>query len=121
MPKTSASLKRTFDKVGSLLEVEPTSVGRSGRLILKDAEGKHVTLARSDAKLTPAGKRYFEKSGRQYNSAFDETLPLIRRGAREFVQMRDGGQKLARVYREGDHTYTRMGKAFFAARGLGPG
>ena len=84
MPKINASLKRTFDKVDSLLEVEPTPVGRSGRLILKDAEGKHITLARSDAKLTPAGKRFFEKTGKQYNSAFDHELPLVRRGAREF-------------------------------------
>ena len=44
--------------------VEPTQVGRSGRLILKGEAGS-VALAKADGKLTPAGKHYFEKTGKQ--------------------------------------------------------
>jgi len=117
MAKTNARLKRTFDKVDGLLDKEPTSVGRSGRLLLKADDDTHVTLAGSNGKLTPAGKRWFEKTGKQYNSAFDEKLPLVRKGAREFVQFRDGTQKLARTYRDSDHMYTRAGRNYFAAKG----
>ena len=88
-------MKRQFDLVDANLGTEPTKVGRSGRLILRAEDGTHVTLANSAGKLSKAGKRYYEKSGKTYNQAFDPQLPLVRRGAREFVQMRDGTERLA--------------------------
>ena len=109
--------KRKFEEVDSLLEVEPTSVGRSGRLILKKEDGKHIALADARGKLTVLGKRYFEKSGKEYNAAFDKEVPLVRKGAKEYVKMRSGELRLARTYQDGDHRYTRIGKNYFDARG----
>ena len=88
-PKQTTTMKRRFDKIDSLLDVEPTSVGRSSRIILKDEAGKHITLATAKG-LTPSGKRYYEKAGKTYNASFDHENDLVRKGAREFVSMRDG-------------------------------
>ena len=110
-------MKRAFDLVDKNLDKEPTTVARSGRLLLKAEDGTSVTLATSAGKLTAPGKRFFEKTNKSYNSRFDAEVPLVRKGAREYVVMRDGRQRLARTFKEGDHIYTKTGRSYFKARG----
>ena len=114
---SAKSFRRIDDGIAA--GVEPTVVARSGRIVLK-APGGTVGLASAAGKLTNAGKRYYEKTGKERpNAGYDPSRGLDRDGAKEYVAFRDGSRRLARTWdpSTNDFLYTKLGKSFFAARG----
>ena len=109
-PKYQAKVRQAIDA-----NIEPTTVARSGRLVLKTPAGT-VGLADSRGKLSAAGEFYFRTSGRAKpnNLGFDKATPLRKDGPREFVVYRDGSEKLARTWNGSDFKYTRAGKDYFS-------
>ena len=109
-PKYQAKVRSAIDA-----NVKPTTVARSGRLVLKTPAGT-VGLADSRGKLSAAGRFYFRSTGTPppNNLGFDQDTPLRKDGPREFVVYRDGSEKLARTWNGSDFKYTRAGKDYFS-------
>ena len=102
--------------VDELIEGQATlhTVKRSGSVILKGGDNKRLKLS-DGAKLTAAGKYYYQQKGVEWTGGFDAQTPLRRVGAREFVVYRDGSQRVARTLSGGEFKYTRIGKQYFTA------
>ena len=115
MPKRSY---QTF--IDTHVAVEPETIARSGRTVLR-AEGKSITLAGADQRLTDAGKYFYRQTGKTFDRLFDSSLPLERDigSGKEFVKMRNGKTRLARSWDAGvsDFKYTQLGKNYFKSRG----
>ena len=107
-----------FAKVDAAIAAgaEPTTIARSGRLVLKTATGS-IGLADARGKLTAAGTHFYAKTGRTKPSTlgYDPNTPLAKDGAREFIVKRDGTRKLARTWDvgKGDFKYTAAGRGYF--------
>ena len=70
--------------------------------------------SRSRTALTRAGQFYYQLAGRQPPSRqFDDSQPLIREGASDFILLRSGLKKLVRTLApDGNYHLTKLGKAF---------
>ena len=65
--------------------------------------------------MTRAGQFFYQLAGRQPPSRqFDDSQPLIREGASDFILLRSGLKKLVRTLApDGNYHLTKLGKAFF--------
>ena len=94
-------------------------VGRSGQttINLKQREGKssYALLSRADGSLTKAGEHYYKATGGPSPSRqFDNGAPLIKKGAGDYVNTRNGKLSLVRMLRpDGSTQVTRLGKQYF--------
>ena len=93
---------------------EAQTVSRSGRTILKVGKGR-ISLSDTRGKLTAAGRHYYAQTGKSHSKAFDTNAPLISKGSKQFIRMRDGSVKLARSWipSDSEYKYTRLGKSYF--------
>ena len=64
--------------------------------------------------MTRAGQFFYQLAGRQPPSRqFDDSQPLIREGASDFILLRSGLKKLVTLAPDGNYHLTKLGKAFF--------
>ena len=92
---------------------------KSGSQSLTFSGGK-IQIATPAGKLTKLGKEYYKRTGlAPQRGAYDPQTDLKRKLGREYVVFRDGSEKLARSWdpSENDFKYTRLGRAYFQARG----
>ena len=84
-------------------------------LPLRGQGGQSAQLTRPNGALTRAGQLYYQLAGRRPPSRqFDESQPLIREGASDYILLRSGVKKLARTLApDGNYHLTKLGKAFF--------
>ena len=84
-------------------------------LPLRDDRLRSVLLTRPNGQLTRAGQFYYSVTGRRPPSRqFDESQPLIRDGASDYILMRSGRRQLVRTLQpDGQYHVTKLGKAFF--------
>ena len=89
----------------SLSDSPPSRAGRAIR----------PALTRPNGALTRAGQFFYQLAGRQPPSRqFDDSQPLIREGASDFILLRSGIKKLVRTLApDGNYHLTKLGKAFF--------
>ena len=97
---------------------KPTIVARSGNLMLTSSLGR-VKIAGPSGALTKAGRYYYRQQPdeeRPATQGFEPSRPLIRRGEKEFIKMRDNSERLARKWNPAtsDFTYTRLGRSYFS-------
>ena len=85
-----------------------TGAGERGR-------NKFVILAGADAKLTPAGRYFYETTGQRPPTVmYDRNQEPVTRGNRTFIRGRDGREILVRSYRpDGAVRVTRAGQDFY--------
>ena len=83
-------------------------------LPLRDDRLRSVLLTRPNGQLTRAGQFYYSVTGRRPPSRqFDESQPLIRDGASDYILMRSGRRQLVRTLQpDGQYHVTKLGKAF---------
>ena len=84
---------------------------RSNNLLLRLDGKKYATLQGSSGGLTAAGKHYDAKSGQVQPDEFDGGT-LQQRGATEYL-VRAGKARMLRRLKNGDYTYTPIGKRYF--------
>ena len=84
-------------------------------LPLRDDRLRSVLLTRPNGQLTREGQFYYSVTGRRPPSRqFDESQPLIRDGASDYILMRSGRRQLVRTLQpDGQYHVTKLGKAFF--------
>ena len=84
-------------------------------LPLRDDRLRSVLLTRPNGQLTRAGQFYYSVTGRRPPSRqFDDSQPLIRDGASDYILMRSGRRQLVRTLQpDGQYHVTKLGKAFF--------
>ena len=83
-------------------------------LPLRDDRLRSVLLTRPNGQLTRAGQFYYSVTGRPPSRQFDESQPLIRDGASDYILMRSGRRQLVRTLQpDGQYHVTKLGKAFF--------
>ena len=110
----------SFPKIDKAIEEnkKPTIAAHSGNLMLTSSLGR-VKIASSSGALTKAGRYYYREKPdeeRPATQGFEPSRPLIRRGEKEFIKMRDGSERLARKWNPAtsDFTYTRLGRSYFS-------
>ena len=96
--------------------VRPRTSGLGSQILpLRGPGGQSAQLTRPNGALTRAGQFYYQLAGRQPPSRqFDDSQPLIREGASDFILLRSGLKKLVRTLApDGNYHLTKLGKAFF--------
>ena len=97
---------------------EPT-LGRSAQTTLRlrqnAGRSSYNVLSRADGSLTPAGDHYYATTGLATPSTqFDRGTPLVKKGAGDYVQTRNGKLALVRkLLPDGSTHVTRLGKLYF--------
>ena len=96
--------------------VRPRTSGLGSQILpLRGPGGQSAQLTRPNGALTRAGQFFYQLAGRQPPSRqFDDSQPLIREGASDFILLRSGLKKLVRTLApDGNYHLTKLGKAFF--------
>ena len=95
------------------------AVGRSGQTTLRlrqnPGRSSYTVLSRADGSLTPGGIHYYAATGLATpSSQFDRGTPLVKKGAGDYVQTRNGKLALVRkLLPDGTTHVTRLGKQYF--------
>ena len=96
-----------------------TKTGRSGQTTLRlrqnPGRSSYNVLSRAGGSLTPAGDHYYATTGLAApSSQFDRGVPLVKKGAGDYVQTRNGKLALVRkLMPDGSTHITRLGKQYF--------
>ena len=88
--------------------VRPRTSGLGSQILpLRGPGGQSAQLTRPNGALTRAGQFFYQLAGRQPPSRqFDDSQPLIREGASDFILLRSGLKKLVRTLApDGNYTY----------------
>ena len=122
MPRGLSRQKQREIRTAIAANRRPTR-GPSNRTILATGAGeegrnKYVVLADASARLTPAGRFYYQQTGeRKPNAAFDRSQQPVNRGPNTFIRTRDNREALVRSYRpDGSVRVTALGEAFYRDR-----
>ena len=82
---------------------------RKDALLLRLGNKSYARLQDGNT-LTPAGKHYFERTGKEPPTQLDGTV--VQRGATE-VLVRGGKARVLRRFTNGDYVYTALGQKYF--------
>ena len=104
----SATRKRLLDD--EISNSTRTYRSKSNNLLISLGGKSYATLQGSSGGLTPAGTYYYAQSNQEPPGEFDGGT-LQQRGATEYL-VRSGSARVLRRLRNGDYTYTPLGKRF---------
>ena len=82
---------------------------RNDALLLRLGNKSYARLQNGN-ELTPAGRHYFERTGKEPPTQLDGTV--VQRGATE-VLVRGGKARVLRRFTNGDYVYTALGRKYF--------